>query len=138
MSLVETEENSKAVPVILSHPQFPKAMLKPLSMSITEHSPGARHPLLPSSGEKRNPSGLKAADLETEEKLGATFRMLSVLASQWGKEVEGSRRCGGRGGCGEWLGCCFYTIKEDHCNWGPLNHNTSAHGSLQLQGHLVK
>jgi len=28
--------------------------------------------------------------METEEKLGATFRMLNSLASQWGQEVGGA------------------------------------------------
>lgn len=55
------------------------------------------------------------------------FRMLNSLASQWGQEV-GEQALGG------WrmAGLLFLYNKEDHCNWEPLNHNTSAHGSFQL------
>lgn len=99
VSLVKTGEISKSMLVILSPPTPPpppraprKTTLKPPSVSLTEHSSGGTAPFAPSPWllGRRNPSGLQAALLGTEETLGATLETLNTLASQWEKETEGA------------------------------------------------
>lgn len=131
VSSVNTVENSKYVPVILSsHP--PKDNSKALTVSITEHSSGgaAPSPLSLLLGFREEESQW-AGSCEVGHR-GGESGCYSQDAEQLRQPVEegdaGSRRWEGE----EWLCCCFYTIKEDHCNWEPMNHNTSACGSFQL------